>query len=91
MREQAREFDRREVQILVVTTDARVEERGAHVILADRVETLSATYGVLLGGESRPATFVIDRSGAISFLYLGSNQMDRAPLDQVMDALRHAK
>ena len=54
---------------MVVTTDVRVEERGAHVILGDRVETVSATYGVLRSGESRPGTFVIDRKGIIRFEY----------------------
>jgi HEAT repeat protein len=67
-----REFERREVEVWVITTDARVEERGCHVILADRAATVSATYGVafqVLGGANRPATFVIDRQGIIRFQY----------------------
>ena len=72
MRDQAKEYERRDVQVLVVTTDVRVEQRGAHVILADRAATVSATYGVafqVLGGVNRPATFVIDREGVIRFEY----------------------
>ena len=65
--------------------------------LLDEDRSLTKAYGVYkaLGIDSiniaRPATFVIDRSGTISFLYLGSNQMDRASLDHVMYALRNAK
>jgi hypothetical protein len=72
LRDQAREFERRNVQVLVVTTDARVRERGAHAILADRAATVSATYGVafqMIGTANRPATFVIDRDGVVRFAY----------------------
>ena len=64
----------------MVTTDARVEERGAHAILADRMATVSATYGVafqVLGGANRPATFVIDRSGTIRFEYRAGQKPGR--------------
>jgi peroxiredoxin len=65
--------------------------------LLDEDRVVTKAYGVYkaLGIDSvniaRPATFVIDKSGKISFLYLGSNQLDRASMDQVMFALRHAK
>jgi peroxiredoxin len=65
--------------------------------LLDEERIVTKAYGVYkaLGIDSvniaRPATFVIDKSGTISFLYLGSNQMDRASVDEVMFALRHAK
>ena len=63
-----------------MTTDVRVEERGSHVILADRAATVSATYGVAfqaLGGANRPATFVIDREGIIRFEYRAGQKPGR--------------
>lgn len=65
--------------------------------LLDEDRAVTKAYGVYkaLGIDSvniaRPATFVIESSGTISFLYVGSSQMDRASMEQVMFALRHAK
>ena len=39
---------------------------------------------------ARPACFVLDRNGVIKYLYLGSNQFDRAPMEQVMQAFNTA-
>jgi len=33
---------------------------------------------------AHPATFVIDRSGVVRYLYRGDGQLDRAPLDQAL-------
>ena len=40
---------------------------------------------------AHPATLVIDRDGIVRFIYRSENQLDRAPLEQVMDALRKLK
>ena len=37
---------------------------------------------------AHPATLVIDRDGVVRFIYRSKNQLDRAPLDQVMEPLR---
>lgn len=37
---------------------------------------------------AHPATLVLDRGGVIRFLYRGEGQADRAPLEQVLDALK---
>jgi len=37
---------------------------------------------------AKPATFVVDRSGAVRFIYVGANQLDRAPIEQVLEAVR---
>ncbi len=37
---------------------------------------------------AHPATLVIDRSGIIRYIYRGANQLDRAPLDQVLAAVK---
>ena len=36
---------------------------------------------------AKPATFVVDRAGLVQFIYVGSNQLDRAPMEQVMEAV----
>ena len=39
---------------------------------------------------ARPATFVADRGGNIRFEYVGKDQMDRAPVETVMQAFKAA-
>ncbi len=64
--------------------------------LLDEDRQVTMTYGVYkaLGIDSfniaRPATFVIDRTGIVRFVYVGRTQMDRAPVDKVLAALRSA-
>jgi len=62
--------------------------------LLDESRSVTKAYGVYnrLSLEAidiaRPATFVVDRSGVIRFIAVGGNQLDRAPLEQVMEALQ---
>ena len=37
---------------------------------------------------AHPATLVIDKGGKVRYLYRGDNQLDRAPLDEVMAAVK---
>ena len=37
--------------------------------------------------HSRPATFIIDRPGTITYTYIGSNQFDLAEQDEILDHL----
>ena len=37
---------------------------------------------------AHPATLVVDRSGVVRYIYRGDNQTDRAPVDEVLAALR---
>jgi peroxiredoxin len=37
---------------------------------------------------AHPATLVVDRGGMIRFIYRGDGQADRAPLEQILDALK---
>jgi peroxiredoxin len=37
---------------------------------------------------AHPATLVIDRSGTVRWIYRGENQHDRAPLDDVLKAVK---
>ena len=62
--------------------------------LLDEDRQVTKRYGLYhrLGTDAfniaHPATLVVDRSGVIRFLYRGDGQADRAPLEQVLDALR---
>lgn len=40
---------------------------------------------------AHPATLVIDRNRWMRYIYRGSNQLDRAPLDEVLEALKEIK
>jgi peroxiredoxin len=61
--------------------------------LLDEDRAVTKKYGVYkaMGIDSiniaRPATLVVDASGKIRYLYVGSNQTDRAPIDKVLHTL----
>ena len=62
--------------------------------LLDEDRTVSKAYGLYhrIGLDAlniaHPATLVIDRDRAVRFIYRGDNQLDRAPLEQVIAAAR---
>ena len=64
------------------------------LFLLDEDRTVTKAYGLYhaLGKDAiniaHPATLVIDRDGVVRYLYRGDNQLDRAPLDEVMKALQ---
>jgi peroxiredoxin len=37
---------------------------------------------------AHPATLVIDRTGTVRYIYRGKNQLDRAPVEPVLDAIK---
>jgi peroxiredoxin len=65
--------------------------------LLDEDRAVTKSYGVYqrLGRDAiniaRPATFVIGRNGIIRYLYVGADQKDRAPVEQVLNALQQEK
>ncbi len=66
----------------------------ASVFLLDEDRAVTKAYGLhhALGtyaiNIARPATLTIDRSGVVRYIYRGDNQLDRAPLDEVLEALK---
>jgi peroxiredoxin len=36
---------------------------------------------------AHPATLIVDRSGTVRYIYRGDDQTDRAPVDEIFDAL----
>lgn len=65
----------------------------ASVFLLDEDRAATKAYGLhhALGTDAiniaHPATLVIDRGGLVRYIYRGDNQLDRAPLDEVLGAL----
>ena len=66
----------------------------ASVFLLDEDRAVTTAYGLhhAFGADAiniaHPATLVIDRDGRVRYIYRGDNQLDRAPLDEVMGALQ---
>jgi peroxiredoxin len=60
----------------------------------DRIVTkaygLYHRFGMDALNIAHPATLVIDRERTVRYLYRGENQHDRAPLEQVMAAVKQA-
>lgn len=62
--------------------------------LLDEDRAITKAYGLhhLIAHDAlniaHPATMVIDRGGVVKYIYRGANQHDRAPLDEVMAAVR---
>jgi peroxiredoxin len=73
----------------------------ASVFLLDEDRTVTKAYGLhhALGTDAiniaRPATLVIrredDGGGSVRYIYRGDNQLDRAPLDEVLAALQELR
>lgn len=64
--------------------------------LLDEDRAVTKAYGVYhrLGMDAiniaRPATFVVGRDQKIRYLHVGADQTDRAPVEEVLDALKRA-
>src|ERR1700693_986915 len=73
----------------------------ASVFLLDEDRAVTKAYGLhhALGTDAlniaHPATLVIcrdnDRGGIVRYIYRGDNQLDRAPLDEVMGVLKEIR
>jgi peroxiredoxin len=66
----------------------------ASVFLLDEDRAVTKAYGLhhALGTDAlniaHPATLLVDRGGSLRYIYRGENQLDRAPLDEVIQALQ---
>ena len=64
--------------------------------LLDEDRTITKAYGVYqrLGFDAiniaRPGTFVVGRDQNIRYVYVGASQVDRAPVQEVLDSLKRA-
>jgi len=62
--------------------------------LLDEDRAVTKAYGLYhrLGKDAiniaHPATLVIDGNGTVRYIYRGENQMDRAPIEQVVEAIK---
>jgi peroxiredoxin len=66
----------------------------AFPFLLDEDRAVTKAYGLYhrFGKDAiniaHPATLVVDGSGMVRYIYRGENQNDRAPIDQVMGAVK---
>jgi peroxiredoxin len=66
----------------------------SYPFLLDEDRAVTKAYGLYhrLGVDAihiaHPATLVIDRDRKVEYIYRGDNQTDRAPFNQVMEAVR---
>src|SRR5271166_6597851 len=72
-----------------------LEKHPIHsVFLLDEDRTVTKAYGLhhAFGPDAikiaHPATLVIDRGAVVRYIYRGDNQLDRAPLDEVLRSLQ---
>ena len=62
--------------------------------LLDEDRAVTKAYGLYhaFGPDAfriaHPATLIVDQSGRVQYIYRGENQTDRAPLGEVLEALR---
>jgi len=68
----------------------------AFPFLLDEDRRVTKSYGIYVAMNiesiniARPACFVVGRDDDVRYLYLGKNQFDRAPMDQLMQAFKSA-
>jgi len=58
---------------------------------ATRDYGLHHAFGVDAINIAHPATLIIDRNGTVRYIYRGDSQTDRAPIEQVMEAVKKVK
>lgn len=101
-----RQFDELGVQVIFIAAEKRdgmfkpVEalEKNPTVYpyLLDEDRKVTKAYGVYHRAGidainiARPATFVVGPCGIIRYVYVGSSQTDRAPMDELLKAAREA-
>jgi peroxiredoxin len=62
--------------------------------LLDEDRAVTKAYGLYhaFGHDAfriaHPSTLIVDQSGVVRYIYRGENQTDRAPVEEVLDALR---
>jgi peroxiredoxin len=73
------------------------DHRISFPFLLDEDRSVTKAYGIYhrLGSDAfniaRPATFIIDRKAVVRWLYVSSNQTDRAEVSVVLDQLKAAR
>lgn len=102
-----KEFDEAGAQVVFIAAEKRegmfkptewLEKNPTpYPYLLDEDRTVTKSYGVYhrLGVDAiniaRPATFVIRADGIIQYVFVSSSQTDRAPIGEVLDAVRAAR
>jgi peroxiredoxin len=65
--------------------------------LLDEDRSVTKAYGLYhrLASDAiriaHPATLVVERNGTVQYIYRGNNQLDRAPVELVMEAVKQLR
>ena len=62
--------------------------RLSYPFLLDEDRSVIKAYGIDAWNIAHPATFVLDKTGRVRYIYKGASQSDRAPMEEVLKALR---
>lgn len=98
------ELERAGVQLVYIAAEKRegmfkpadslAERPVSFPFLLDEDRSVTKAYGLYhrFGHDAfniaHPANLVVDRHGIVRYIYRGDSQTDRAPVEQVMDAIR---
>jgi peroxiredoxin len=98
------ELDKRGAGLIYVVAEKRdgvwkpakylVEHRVSFPFLLDEDRAVTKAYGLYhaFGTDAiriaHPATLIVDRDGVVRYIYRGEDQTDRAPVDEVVEALK---
>ncbi len=69
----------------------------SYSFLLDEDRAITKAYGLrhLIAHDAlniaHPASIVVEPGGAIRYIYQGENQLDRAPLDEILKAVREIR
>ena len=101
------ELESREAQLVYIAAEKRdgMFKPAAYLeknpisfpFLLDEDRRVTKEYGLYhrIGTDAfniaHPATLVVDKSRMVRYVYRGSNQLDRAPLDQVLLAVKRIR
>ena len=73
------------------------KQSASFPFLLDEDRSVTKSYGVYhrIGIDAwdiaHPASFIVGPDGKIRYIYVGKNQLDRAPLQEVLQALAEAR
>lgn len=99
LQDAAAELAKRDASVVAIVVDdgptnAKLAKRlgVGFPILSDADLSATKAYGIEDAGKdiALPATFVIDRSGKLRWLYVGDNPRDRPIVSSILDALDKA-
>ena len=98
LNEHAREFDAAGAKIIAISTDSTDDQTALHdklglsfELYSDPELTVIQKWGVadFSAGIARPATFIVQPGGTISYRHVGQSQTDRPTTAEILQVLQN--